>query len=149
MQLTISFFVVIATVLGTGILALPVKVGDTGFGPFVLNFFICFLAQAFILIYMVELLQKTNALMTMQQNEAPPSQDESLEPLQEEHTGSEPATNTQQIETDHELTVDDEPMDEIELEDANEKQETQEEATAKVEIKQPQTGTPVYKKLTI
>jgi GTPase involved in cell partitioning and DNA repair len=109
----ISFFVVVATVLGTGILALPVKVGETGFGPFVLNFFICFIAQALVLIYMVELLQKTSALQMTQQVEQP-TRDESLAPLQEE------------LQDQHELTVtntdertaqdEEEPMEEIQLE---------------------------------
>jgi amino acid permease len=56
-----SFFVVVATILGTDILALPVKVGETGFYPFLVQFAVCAIMQCFILIYMVELLQKTAA----------------------------------------------------------------------------------------
>jgi amino acid permease len=57
------FFVVVATVLGTGILALPVNVGQTGFAPYVVSITLCFFAQVIILIYMIELLQRTQALM--------------------------------------------------------------------------------------
>jgi hypothetical protein len=37
-QRFVAFFVSIATILGTGILALPVKLDECGFGPFTLTF---------------------------------------------------------------------------------------------------------------
>lgn len=63
------FFVVVATVLGTGILALPVKVSTSGFWPFFTSFFFCLVAQIFIIMYMVELLQRTQAIQTYQQQQ--------------------------------------------------------------------------------
>jgi hypothetical protein len=57
------FFITVATVLGTGILALPVKVAKTGFFPFLTTVVTCLVAQVFIIIYMIELLQRTQALM--------------------------------------------------------------------------------------
>jgi ABC-type proline/glycine betaine transport system permease subunit len=56
--LTVSYFVVVASILGTGILALPVKVGETGFYPFLIQFAICAVFQCLVLLFMIELLQK-------------------------------------------------------------------------------------------
>lgn len=53
-----SYFVVVASILGTGILALPVKVGETGFYPFLIQFAICAVFQCLVLLFMIELLQK-------------------------------------------------------------------------------------------
>lgn len=60
------FFIVVATVLGTGILALPVKVSASGFWPFFSSFFICLIAQVLVIVYMVELLQRTQSLQQKQ-----------------------------------------------------------------------------------
>ena len=46
-----------------GILALPVKLVDSGFGPFVVSYLVCFFAQSMVLVYLVFLLQKARALM--------------------------------------------------------------------------------------
>jgi amino acid permease len=54
----VSYFVVVASILGTGILALPVKVGETGFYPFLIQFAICAVFQCLVLLFMIELLQK-------------------------------------------------------------------------------------------
>jgi amino acid permease len=62
------FFITVATVLGTGILALPVKVAKTGFFPFLTTVVTCLVAQVFIIIYMIELLQRTQALMNTKKN---------------------------------------------------------------------------------
>eukprot|EP00761_Pharyngomonas_kirbyi_P011512 gb/GECH01011537.1/.p1 GENE.gb/GECH01011537.1/~~gb/GECH01011537.1/.p1 ORF type:complete len:165 (+),score=29.18 gb/GECH01011537.1/:1-495(+) len=56
------FFLVIATVLGTGVLALPVKVYNSGFWPFFSTFAICLIMQSFILLYMIELLQRAQVI---------------------------------------------------------------------------------------
>ena len=40
-----SFFVTVATILGTGILGLPVKSGPSGFTPFVSTFSVCLVMQ--------------------------------------------------------------------------------------------------------
>jgi hypothetical protein len=58
-----TFFLTVATVLGTGILALPVKLEKSGFFPFLSSFTVGLFAQCLVLIYMVELLQKTQAIM--------------------------------------------------------------------------------------
>ena len=60
------FFVSVATILGTGILALPVKVAQSGFTPFVVSFFVCLIMQGFVIFYMIELLQKTQAIQLAQ-----------------------------------------------------------------------------------
>jgi len=52
-----SYFVSIATILGTGILALPVKLYDTGYWPFAASFSVSLLAQLLIATFMIELLQ--------------------------------------------------------------------------------------------
>jgi amino acid permease len=56
------FFVTIASVLGTGILGLPVKTANSGFYPFLLIFVIVLIMEEVIVIYFVELLQYTAAL---------------------------------------------------------------------------------------
>eukprot|EP01080_Neovahlkampfia_damariscottae_P007420 gene7420-11743_t len=58
-----TFFLTVATVLGTGILALPVKLEKSGFYPFLSTFSVGIVAQCLVIIYMVELLQKTQAIM--------------------------------------------------------------------------------------
>jgi amino acid permease len=59
------FFIVVATVLGTGILALPVNVGETGFAPFMITISICYIAQLLVLLFVIELLQRTQTLMEL------------------------------------------------------------------------------------
>lgn len=56
------FFVTVATILGTGILGLPVKSGPSGFTPFVSTFSVCLVMQILVACFMVELLQKTAVL---------------------------------------------------------------------------------------
>ncbi|EGD77086.1 hypothetical protein PTSG_07425 [Salpingoeca rosetta] len=57
------FFVSIATILGTGILALPVKLYECGFGPFVVTFLFALLAQTGVVWLMVEILQRAEHRM--------------------------------------------------------------------------------------
>ncbi|KAF0973176.1 hypothetical protein FDP41_008383 [Naegleria fowleri] len=59
----LTFFVSIATILGTGILGLPVKLYQTGFWPFFSTFVVCFIMQAMIILYLTEILQKTELIM--------------------------------------------------------------------------------------
>ena len=54
-------FVAVATILGTGILALPVKLSRSGLVPFSLTFTLCLFMQLATVILMVELLQRTHA----------------------------------------------------------------------------------------
>lgn len=61
-----SFFIIVAGVLGTGILALPVKLAHTGFAPFVVTYIICFFNQSMLLLYLVYLLQKARGVMQQQ-----------------------------------------------------------------------------------
>eukprot|EP00741_Cyanophora_paradoxa_P013674 tig00020704_g13203.t1 len=51
------FFMTIASVLGTGILGLPVKLSASGFSPFLVTFSVCLLVQLIIVDMMVEILQ--------------------------------------------------------------------------------------------
>jgi hypothetical protein len=44
-------------------LALPVKTGEGGYAPFVVNLIICFFFQALVVIFEVELLQQTTEKM--------------------------------------------------------------------------------------
>ncbi|KAL0479858.1 hypothetical protein AKO1_007364 [Acrasis kona] len=135
------FFVVIATVLGTGILALPVKVGETGFGPFVTNFFICFVAQAFILIYMVELLQKTFALQSTSldlEQQIPEEPDAPLHGLPHSNITAEKNANTDTNEDTLNSSVEDQEMEEIELEDPKDKKKTS--TKVSVKLSSPRTA---------
>ena len=52
--------VAVATILGTGILALPVKLAHSGMAPFSVMFLLCLLMQLATVILMVELLQRTH-----------------------------------------------------------------------------------------
>ncbi|EFC35909.1 predicted protein [Naegleria gruberi] len=61
-----TFFISVATILGTGILGLPVKLYRTGFWPFFTTFIICFIMQAMIIIYLTDILQKTEFIMKLQ-----------------------------------------------------------------------------------
>jgi len=61
-------FVAVATILGTGILALPVKLSHSGMAPFSVTFTLCLFMQLATVILMVELLQRTHAEIGTQQN---------------------------------------------------------------------------------
>ena len=55
-----AFFVTIATILGTGILALPVELSLSGFWPFVLVFLVSLLMQLAVVFLTVELMQRAH-----------------------------------------------------------------------------------------
>eukprot|EP01114_Cavostelium_apophysatum_P013586 TRINITY_DN3322_c0_g3_i2.p1 TRINITY_DN3322_c0_g3~~TRINITY_DN3322_c0_g3_i2.p1 ORF type:complete len:172 (+),score=28.66 TRINITY_DN3322_c0_g3_i2:168-683(+) len=57
------YFVCISSVLGTGILALPVKTAASGFVPFFIVLMVVLLMEEAVVIYAVELLQKAHALI--------------------------------------------------------------------------------------
>ncbi|XP_014664999.1 PREDICTED: uncharacterized protein LOC106807225 [Priapulus caudatus] len=57
------YFVSIATILGTGILGLPVTLAHAGFYPFLLSFLTGFLMQVLLIYLFVELLQKAYAVL--------------------------------------------------------------------------------------
>eukprot|EP01135_Chromosphaera_perkinsii_P000491 Nk52_evm45s96 gene=Nk52_evmTU45s96 len=59
----ISYFVTIATILGTGILGLPVKLTYAGFGPFVTTFSVCVVMQCLLVCYFTELLQRATQVL--------------------------------------------------------------------------------------
>jgi len=59
------FFVTIASVLGTGILGLPVKTANSGFFPFLVVFAIVLVFEVGVIIYFVELLQQSRAIMRL------------------------------------------------------------------------------------
>lgn len=52
------YFVTIATILGTGVLGLPVTLSQSGLWPFVVSFVIGFLMQGLLIVFMADLLQK-------------------------------------------------------------------------------------------
>lgn len=54
----ICFGVAVATILGTGILGLPVKLADSGFAPFLPTFAVCLVMQVAVVVLMVEILQR-------------------------------------------------------------------------------------------
>lgn len=54
----ICFGVAVATILGTGILGLPVKLADSGFAPFLPTFAACLVMQVSVVVLMVEILQR-------------------------------------------------------------------------------------------
>ncbi|MEQ2296992.1 hypothetical protein AMECASPLE_030192, partial [Ameca splendens] len=51
-------FLTIATILGTGILGLPVTISHAGLVPFLISFLVGFFVQALLIYLFVELLQK-------------------------------------------------------------------------------------------
>ncbi|CAF3672998.1 unnamed protein product [Rotaria sordida] len=52
------YFVAIASILGTGILGLPVTLSDSGFRPFIISFLICYFVQVLTIFFFTEVLQK-------------------------------------------------------------------------------------------
>jgi hypothetical protein len=52
------YFVAIASILGTGILGLPVTLSESGFRPFVISFLICYFVQVLTVFFFTEVLQK-------------------------------------------------------------------------------------------
>ena len=54
----------IASVLGTGILALPVRLAPSGFTPFVASYTLGLVMQLLVLVYMCELLQRSDKAWT-------------------------------------------------------------------------------------
>lgn len=58
-----SFFLTIATTLGTGILALPVKLSQTGFGPAVAVFAVVLCMELAVVWLFIALLQYTQVLV--------------------------------------------------------------------------------------
>jgi amino acid permease len=57
-----AFFLIIASVLGTGILGLPVKLSKSGFTPFVASYGFCFLMQVILILFMTEIMQRGKLL---------------------------------------------------------------------------------------
>lgn len=52
------YFVAIASILGTGILGLPVTLSESGFRPFIFSFIICYIVQVLSIFFFTEVLQK-------------------------------------------------------------------------------------------
>ncbi|KAM9944214.1 hypothetical protein ACTFIT_008802 [Dictyostelium discoideum] len=57
------YFIVIASVLGTGILGLPVKLSQSGFTPFVSSYTLCFFMQLISMFFLIEILQRAYAII--------------------------------------------------------------------------------------
>eukprot|EP01027_Heterolobosea_sp_BB2_P018522 GEZU01026078.1.p1 GENE.GEZU01026078.1~~GEZU01026078.1.p1 ORF type:complete len:563 (+),score=72.96 GEZU01026078.1:174-1862(+) len=64
-----GFLFVFTTVLGTGFLGLPVKVYNSGFSPFVTTFLVGLIMQCFLIVYMIELLQLTQAIQNQKKKQ--------------------------------------------------------------------------------
>ncbi|CAF2490501.1 unnamed protein product [Rotaria sp. Silwood2] len=52
------YFIAIASILGTGILGLPVTLSESGFRPFIISFLICYFVQVLTIFFFTEVLQK-------------------------------------------------------------------------------------------
>jgi hypothetical protein len=59
-----AFFLTVATILGTGILALPVELFSSGVTPFIFIFIVCLCMQISVVYLMVELLQQSHVALT-------------------------------------------------------------------------------------
>ncbi|EFA75878.1 hypothetical protein PPL_10450 [Heterostelium album PN500] len=57
------FFIVIASVLGMGILGLPVKLSQSGFTPFLGSYTLCYVMQVLSLFFVIEILQRCYAII--------------------------------------------------------------------------------------
>ena len=55
-----SGFITVAVILGTGILGLPIKMSESGFGPFLGTFSVCLCMQLAVGVVFVELLQRAD-----------------------------------------------------------------------------------------
>jgi hypothetical protein len=66
------YFISIATILGTGILGLPVTLYSCGFFPFLIVFTLVLFAQVCVVFAFVELLQRTDASLVKLSNELRP-----------------------------------------------------------------------------
>eukprot|EP01102_Stenamoeba_stenopodia_P004652 TRINITY_DN14969_c0_g1_i1.p1 TRINITY_DN14969_c0_g1~~TRINITY_DN14969_c0_g1_i1.p1 ORF type:complete len:497 (-),score=67.93 TRINITY_DN14969_c0_g1_i1:95-1585(-) len=58
-----AFFMIVASVLGTGILGLPVSVASSGLPPFIVSYSICLIMQALVIMFTIELLQRGRLLL--------------------------------------------------------------------------------------
>eukprot|EP00760_Papus_ankaliazontas_P004206 PhM_4_TR11706/c0_g1_i6/m.86055 len=59
------FFIFVASIIGLGVLSLPVRMYDCGFGPFVVMFLICGIMQAVKSQIMMEVLQRATTISTL------------------------------------------------------------------------------------
>eukprot|EP01125_Pyxidicula_operculata_P018970 TRINITY_DN6825_c0_g1_i1.p1 TRINITY_DN6825_c0_g1~~TRINITY_DN6825_c0_g1_i1.p1 ORF type:complete len:585 (-),score=111.91 TRINITY_DN6825_c0_g1_i1:35-1789(-) len=53
-----AYFIVVASILGTTTLEVPVSLAKSGFFPFLIEYTICLIVQCLVLLFMVELLQR-------------------------------------------------------------------------------------------
>lgn len=74
-----AFFVTVATVLGTGILGLPVKLWKSGFTPFVATYSVCYVMQTLLICFMTEILQHASLENSIKQTNNSSSQRSSLD----------------------------------------------------------------------
>jgi len=63
LTLAYLYFIVIASVLGTGILALPVKLAHSGFTPFVASYTLCYVMQLLSIFFLIEVLQRIYSII--------------------------------------------------------------------------------------
>jgi len=98
-----TFFIVIATVLGTGILGVPVKLAKTGFYPFFVTYSICFLMQCLVLFFIVELLQRAKVAQNQAHEDS--DEDESLNPITMSDLGSSGVSLEETDQANHENVI--------------------------------------------
>ncbi len=65
------YFVTIAVIIGTGILAIPVKLYDCGFTPFAVPFTVTMLTQIAMVFFLTELLQSAESLLSSRDDSSP------------------------------------------------------------------------------
>ncbi|EGC30319.1 hypothetical protein DICPUDRAFT_6061, partial [Dictyostelium purpureum] len=87
------YFIVIASVLGTGILGLPVKLSHSGFKPFVASYTLCFFMQLLSIFFLIEVLQriysiiKANSILSTNSFSSSPIDDRSRNEIDVDNTG--------------------------------------------------------------
>ncbi|GAM18964.1 hypothetical protein SAMD00019534_021390, partial [Acytostelium subglobosum LB1] len=73
MALAYLYFITIASVLGLGILGLPVKLSQSGFTPFFGSYTVCFFMQLLSLFFLIEILQRCYSTIRVDSDMVSPS----------------------------------------------------------------------------
>ncbi|EGG22399.1 hypothetical protein DFA_04518 [Cavenderia fasciculata] len=63
------YFIVVASVLGTGILAIPVKLAESGFDPFLASYTLCYVMQVLSTFFLIEILQRVYSIIRINSNQ--------------------------------------------------------------------------------
>ncbi|KAF2071012.1 hypothetical protein CYY_007672 [Polysphondylium violaceum] len=100
LTLAYLYFIVIASVLGTGILALPVKLAHSGFTPFVASYTLCYTMQLLSIFFLIEVLQRIYSIIRSNSNFSPTLDDNQDEDslLKDKNSGKHLIQNSNQYE---------------------------------------------------